>query len=104
MLRAEHTFRLVLLPQPTELTNVPLPVEGEFPDWLNGVLVRNGPGTFTVGGREMRHTFDGLAQVQSYQIGNGEVTYTNRFLKTDTFRHVQDHGELDLPQFSVNPS
>ena len=68
-----------------------LPVEGTVPEWLSGTLIRNGPGTFTVGeNREVDHWFDGLAMLHAFSFGgdrgNGELRYRSRFLDTDAYR------------------
>lgn len=34
---------------------------GIIPSWLNGVLIRNGPGSLKVGNDEFRHLFDSSA-------------------------------------------
>ena len=81
-----------------------LPIEGDLPGWLSGTLIRNGPGSFAVGDREVGHWFDGLAMVHAFSFGadgdaddgsdrNGgderSVTYRNRFLDTDAYRATQ---------------
>jgi carotenoid cleavage dioxygenase-like enzyme len=63
-----------------------LPVEGTIPDWLSGRLIRNGPGRFDLGGDRVTHWFDGLAMLRGYAFEDGEVHYTNRFLRTDARR------------------
>lgn len=68
-----------------EFTDRRLPVEGTIPDWLAGRLIRNGPGRFEVGGERATHWFDGLAMLRSYTFVDGEVRYTNRFLRTDAY-------------------
>ena len=62
-----------------------LSVEGEIPAWLSGRLIRNGPGAFDVGGKRLRHWFDGLAMLQSYEFDAGTVRYRNRFLRTESY-------------------
>ena len=71
--------------QDTELTDHELPVEGRLPEWLSGSLVRNGPGLFEIGGNRLRHWFDGLAMLRAYEFSDGSVTYTNRFLRSDSY-------------------
>jgi beta-carotene 15,15'-monooxygenase len=68
-----------------------LDVEGRLPPWLSGSLIRNGPGSFRVGedGREVDHWFDGLAMLRKFTFRGGEVSYQNRFLRTDTYRKAQ---------------
>jgi beta-carotene 15,15'-monooxygenase len=79
-----------------------LPVEGDMPTWLSGTLIRNGPGTFAVGDREVGHWFDGLAMLHAFSFGTGgeeggeqegngnsKLKYRNRFLETDSYRATQ---------------
>lgn len=61
------------------------PVEGSIPEWLSGTLVRNGPGRFDVGSERLTHWFDGLAMLRRYAFDDGEVTYSNRFLRTNAY-------------------
>jgi carotenoid cleavage dioxygenase-like enzyme len=76
------------------------PVEGAVPAWLDGALVRNGPARFEVGGERVAHWFDGLAMLQRYGFDDGTVTYTNRFLRTETYRRAAEEGVLE-PQFAT---
>jgi carotenoid cleavage dioxygenase-like enzyme len=66
-----------------EYTARRLPVEGTVPQWLSGRLIRNGPGAFEIGGERATHWFDGLAMLRGYAVDDGEVRYTNRFLRTE---------------------
>jgi carotenoid cleavage dioxygenase-like enzyme len=68
-----------------EVTDRTLPVEGSFPPWLSGQLIRNGPAKFEGGGQRLTHWFDGLAMPRKYAFDGGEVRYTNRFLRTETY-------------------
>ncbi|PSQ34669.1 beta-carotene 15,15'-monooxygenase [Halobacteriales archaeon SW_12_69_24] len=62
-----------------------LDVEGSIPEWLDGALLRNGPGRFEFGGDRATHWFDGLAMVRRYGFDDGTVRYSNRFLRTDAY-------------------
>jgi carotenoid cleavage dioxygenase-like enzyme len=73
----------------TEVTDEPLPVEGTIPGWLSGTLVRNGPGKFEVGQTRVNHWFDGLAMLRKFELGGGEVSLTNRFLRTEAYRDAR---------------
>ncbi|QCJ45917.1 carotenoid oxygenase family protein [Haloprofundus sp. MHR1] len=95
--------RLGLRPATTEYADEPLRIEGEIPPWLEGTLVRNGPGSFAVGDRRVNHWFDGLAMLRRFAIGDGEVRYSNRFLRSRQFRHVREHGRLRLREFGTDP-
>ena len=46
---------------------------GEIPSWLEGTLIRNGPGITKVGEDEYNHIFDGLAVLHRLHIQNGKV-------------------------------
>jgi len=69
-----------------EVTARRLPVEGTIPEWVGGRLIRNGPGRFELGGERVNHWFDGLAMPRVYRIADGEVRYTNRFLRSSAYR------------------
>ncbi len=75
-----------------------LSVDGSLPDWLDGSLIRNGPGAFSVaGGDTVDHWFDGLAMCYRFGFDPGStdaVHYRNRFLETDAYREAQA-GEFD---------
>ena len=47
---------------------------GRIPAWLQGTLLRNGPGMHTVGETRYNHWFDGLALLHSFTIGDGKST------------------------------
>jgi len=79
-----------------------LPVEGSIPDWLAGSLVRNGPAKYEVGKRRMRHWFDGLAMLHRFSFAGGEVSYANRFLRTDAYR-AAERGEISYREFATDP-
>ncbi|MFT4882835.1 MAG: carotenoid cleavage dioxygenase-like enzyme [Natronomonas sp.] len=72
-----------------EITDRPLPVEGSVPTWLSGALIRNGPGSFEFGGERATHWFDGLAMLRRYGFEDGEIRYTNRFLRTEAYADAQ---------------
>jgi beta,beta-carotene 9',10'-dioxygenase len=86
-----------------ETDSVALEVVGEVPDWLSGTLYRNGPGRFEVDGRELSHWFDGFALLRRFEIREGELEYSSRFLDSDAYRAAQ-HGELRYGEFGTNPS
>ncbi|MGZ3633735.1 MAG: carotenoid oxygenase family protein [Parachlamydiaceae bacterium] len=54
-------------------------VEGQFPTWLDGVLVRNSSISIFKNGIRESHEFDGLAILHSFAFNQGQVVYTNRF-------------------------
>lgn len=50
-------------------------VIGQLPTWLQGVLLRNGPGMHTIGDSKYNHWFDGLALLHSFTFKNGELLH-----------------------------
>ncbi len=80
-----------------------LPVEGTIPDWLDGHLLRNGPGQFEVGGDAVNHWFDALALLRGFEIRDGTVSYSARFLRSEAYTHALVTGELGFMEFGTNP-
>ncbi|XP_072516214.1 beta,beta-carotene 15,15'-dioxygenase isoform X2 [Salminus brasiliensis] len=85
-------------------------VTGSIPDWLQGTLIRNGPGLFSVGETSYNHWFDGMALMHSFTIKHGEVTYRSRYLRGDTYNSnmqanrivVSEMGTMAYPDPSKN--
>lgn len=49
----------------------PSAVAGNIPGWLQGTLLRNGPGIFSVGDTSYQHWFDGMAIMHSFTFRDG---------------------------------
>lgn len=86
-----------------EVANAPLDITGKVPDWLSGTLVRNGPIKVTVNGKSNAHWFDGLAMLHAFTFHEGEVRYSNRFLRSDAYHTVFDEGSLNYRGFASDP-
>jgi carotenoid cleavage dioxygenase-like enzyme len=69
-------------------------VTGTIPGWLDGTLVRNGPGLFEVDGERVGHWFDGLAMLTRYGFADGDVWFSNRFLRSETYTDAVENGHL----------
>jgi beta,beta-carotene 9',10'-dioxygenase len=95
--------RLGFEPVREEHARVRLPVEGDLPDWLSGTLLRNGPGRFRVGNQTLNHWFDGFSLLRRFAIRGGEVTYSNRFLRSEAYEHAHEHGALGYREFATDP-
>lgn len=80
-----------------------LPVSGALPAWLSGSLLRTGPAKFEAGDRQMRHWFDGLAMLHRFTLGDGRVSYGNRFLTGRSERAVRRDGRIGYPEFATDP-
>jgi beta,beta-carotene 9',10'-dioxygenase len=77
-------------------------VSGELPAWLAGTLVRVTPAMLDVGGRPLRHWFDGLAMLNAFSFEDGTVGYGSRFLRTEAYRKARA-GSFDVPGFAQDP-
>ena len=80
-----------------------LPIIGELPRWLRGSLLRTGPAKFEAGSRQFNHWFDGLAMLHRFTLGDGRVSYGNRFLEGRTERAVRQEGRIAYPEFASDP-
>ena len=82
---------------------VSLPIEGALPSWLTGSLIRTGPAKFEVGEQSYQHWFDGLAMLHCFSLQNGGVTYSNRFLHSQSYREAMDSGRIARGEFMTDP-
>lgn len=75
----------------SEINAEDLPVEGKIPRWLSGCLIRNGPGACDSedGNIKVSHWFDGLAMLHRFGFDAGQVSYGNRFLRSDCYAQWQ---------------
>lgn len=80
-----------------------LQVIGEIPSWINGHLLRNGPGKFTTAKSWISNWFDGLAMINSFNIKEGNVIYFNKFLNTTNFKYVNDTQDFSYLGFLQDP-
>lgn len=80
-----------------------VPVKGTIPDWINGTYIRNGPGSFHLKNRRLNHWFDGMGALHRFEIKNGKVNYSCNFIDCDSYRHVQNTGELGFSEFATDP-
>nr|XP_056718813.1 beta,beta-carotene 15,15'-dioxygenase [Euleptes europaea] len=83
-------------PQPIQAT-----VHGEIPSWMEGVLLRNGPGMHKIGETEYNHWFDGMALLHSFTIKNGEVFYRSKYLRSDTYNRNVEANRIVVSEFGT---
>uniref|UniRef100_A0A8C0JPF9 Beta-carotene oxygenase 1 n=1 Tax=Canis lupus dingo TaxID=286419 RepID=A0A8C0JPF9_CANLU len=76
-------------------------VTGEIPTWLQGTLLRNGPGMHTVGETRYNHWFDGLALLHSFTIRDGEVYYRSKYLRSDTYKDNIEANRIVVSEFGT---
>lgn len=86
-----------------EETPEPIPtiVKGTIPKWINGSLLRNGPGKFEFGNQHFNHWFDGMALLHRFQIEGGKVTYRSRFLRSDSYKQNSERNRIMVSEFGT---
>lgn len=90
----------------SNLTEVIEPLEleiiGEVPQWVNGDLLRNGPGAYEWGEQSMQHQFDGLNKVAKFDIVDGRVHFQTRFVKSSLWNDTVEADALP-PHLTMLP-
>ncbi|KAH8388452.1 hypothetical protein KR093_006574 [Drosophila rubida] len=74
---------------------------GHIPSWLNGSLLRNGPGSWKVGDMTFGHLFDCSALLHRFAIKAGRVTYQNRFVDTQTLQKNRAAQRIVITEFGT---
>src|SRR3989442_650767 len=87
----------------SEVSNASLDVLGSLPEWLEGILVRNGPALFEVGSEQVRHWFDGLSMLHRFTFADGAISYSNRFLESKAYLDARDKGRITHRDFATDP-
>ncbi|XP_074467747.1 carotenoid-cleaving dioxygenase, mitochondrial-like isoform X2 [Sebastes fasciatus] len=76
-------------------------VKGTIPSWINGNLLRNGPGKFEFGNTHYNHWFDGMAMLHQFKITKGQVTYMSRFLHSDAYKNNSEKDRIVMSEFGT---
>ncbi|KAL0880658.1 hypothetical protein ABMA27_001877 [Loxostege sticticalis] len=76
-------------------------ITGEVPPWLQGSLLRNGPGSLKVGNMRFKHLFDSSALLHRFAIHEGTVTYQCRFLQSNTYKRNQAAQRIVVTEFGT---
>ena len=84
--------------QPEPIT---VKVKGSLPSWLKGTLIRIGPGRFECGDTSLNHWFDGLGLLHRFNIEDGHVTYSNKFVRSQCYADSLKHGPVYHLQFGT---
>ncbi|XP_066152250.1 carotenoid isomerooxygenase isoform X1 [Euwallacea fornicatus] len=74
---------------------------GSIPSWLNGSLLRNGPGSLKAGRDEFKHLFDSSALIHRFAIKNGNVTYQCRFLQSEVYKKIWMANRIVVTEFGT---
>lgn len=86
-----------------ETERSPCPIQGKIPEWLSGVLLRNGPGKFTVGDKRV-DWFDGLALLHAFEFTPQNVFYSSRFLRSEQYYLMTEEKSLNFAGFAMDPT
>ncbi|XP_034826805.1 carotenoid isomerooxygenase isoform X1 [Maniola hyperantus] len=76
-------------------------ITGKIPPWLNGTLLRNGPGSLKVGSMRFKHLFDSAALLHRFSIQDGRVTYQCRFLRSNTYKRNRAAQRIVVTEFGT---
>ncbi|XP_066514617.1 carotenoid-cleaving dioxygenase, mitochondrial [Hoplias malabaricus] len=76
-------------------------VRGTIPAWIQGSLLRNGPGKFEFGNQSYNHWFDGMSLMHRFQILDGQVTYKSRFLQSDSYKQNSEKDRIMVSEFGT---
>lgn len=84
------------IPQP-----IPTKITGTIPKWIQGSLLRNGPGKFEFGDYNFNHWFDGMALMHKFAIVDGKVTYMSKFLESNAFKSNESENRIVVSEFGT---
>ncbi|XP_018009676.1 beta,beta-carotene 15,15'-dioxygenase isoform X2 [Hyalella azteca] len=76
-------------------------VSGTIPRWLNGNLIRNGPGGKKVGEHHYNHLFDGLSLLHLVNITDGKAKYISRYLESETYKLNHRANRIVVSEFGT---
>uniref|UniRef100_A0A3Q3E5N9 Beta-carotene 15, 15-dioxygenase 2, like n=1 Tax=Hippocampus comes TaxID=109280 RepID=A0A3Q3E5N9_HIPCM len=80
---------------------IPTTIKGTVPTWINGSFLRNGPGKFEFGQDRYTHWFDGMAMMHRFHISEGNVTYSSRFLRSDSYTRNSEMNRIVVSEFGT---
>ncbi|KAM3830426.1 carotenoid-cleaving dioxygenase, mitochondrial isoform 1-T1 [Vipera latastei] len=80
---------------------IPIKLQGQIPKWLKGKLVRNGPGKFEFGPDKFNHWFDGMALMHKFEIEDGVVKYSSKFLRSDCYLTNSKNNRIMMSEFGT---
>uniref|UniRef100_A0A8C6XCA7 Carotenoid-cleaving dioxygenase, mitochondrial n=1 Tax=Naja naja TaxID=35670 RepID=A0A8C6XCA7_NAJNA len=80
---------------------IPVKLQGQIPKWLKGKLLRNGPGKFEFGPDKYNHWFDGMALMHKFEIEDGVVKYSSKFLRSDCYLTNSKNNRIMISEFGT---
>ena len=100
----QNNYQLGFQSQLEEIDNLDLKLEGELPAWLNGSYIVNGPGQIEFKTAKYNHWFDGLAMLKKFEIRDGKIAYSNRFLRSNDYIQNNAKNTISHTTFGTNSS
>lgn len=71
-----------------------LPITGSIPKWLDGLYIYNGPAQFSFNDSSFTYCFDGFAMLHKFDIKNGAIAYTNKFVRSQFYQKAMQTGTI----------
>ena len=97
----EFAWLSLLVKSVEEVDEYRTETRGPWPAELRGTLYRNGPGLFERNGVGKRSLGDGDGMIRAYRIGDGQVSFRSRFIRTTKFREEEAAGRYLYPTWST---
>lgn len=89
--------------QDRELHYDELAVEGAFPEWLVGALIRTGPALFELDRQNYNHWYDGLAMLYKFSFQKGKVSFSCKYLQSQAYQRARETGQAQLKEWATDP-
>jgi len=89
--------------QDRELRYDQLTVEGDFPEWLSGSLLRTGPALFELEHQSYNHWYDGLAMLYKFSFSQGNVGFTCKYLQSEAYLKARENGKAHFKEWATDP-
>ena len=80
----------------------PCSIRGEWPKDLRGSLYRTGPGLFERGEDRRRMVIDADGMMRHFEISEGQVSFSNRHIRTEKFVAEEKAGRYLFPSFAMS--
>jgi len=76
-------------------------VKGNIPSWLQGELIRVGPGIQKIGNDQYKHVFDGLAILHKFHVKDGKASYQSKALRSDAYKKNMEANRIVVSEFGT---
>ncbi|RUS68372.1 hypothetical protein EGW08_023866, partial [Elysia chlorotica] len=71
-----------------------------LPDWFDHETLRVGPAKFEYANINLNHWFDGLAMIYKFEVINGELYFSNKFLRSQQY-YSSIKGKMTEDEFGT---